>query len=468
MLRRFSIRYAVFSVIMDLVLTFAAFSIAIFIRPLLPPMPLLVQVNGVEVPLWTYWVVPFSWVFVFLVVSVYDAKRTYKIVDELQSVTIGSLLASLLCAGLFFLAFREFSRYVFITFIVLNISFLFGWRIVARIAVRMIRIPAAEKRVLVVGAGDVGRRVGAMINSYEWMGLSLVGFVDDENSAEMAPAPIIGRLAETRSVVMREGIDDVVIALPQDAYGYINTLVLALQDLSVNMRVVPDYFSLALYKASVDDFGGVPMISLRDPALNEFQRLVKRVFDLLFSSISLLFLSPVMLLIALLIKLDSNGPIIFRQKRVGENGQLFDMYKFRSMVVGAEKMQVQLSRKDANGKIVFKHRDDPRVTRIGRMLRRSSLDELPQLLNVLLGDMSLVGPRPELPWLVGQYEAWQHKRFAVPQGITGWWQVNGRADKPLHMHTEDDLYYIQNYSLWMDFYILFKTPLVVLRGKGAY
>jgi lipopolysaccharide/colanic/teichoic acid biosynthesis glycosyltransferase len=153
---------------------------------------------------------------------------------------------------------------------------------------------------------------------------------------------------------------------------------------------------------------------------------------------------------------------------VGENGRIFGMYKFRSMVEGAEAMQKQVSKVNGNGEIIHKCPDDPRVTRVGRILRRTSLDELPQLLNVLKGDMSLVGPRPELPWMVGQYEPWQHKRLAVPQGMTGWWQVNGRADKPLHLHTEDDIYYVQNYSLWMDIYILLKTPWVVMRGIGAY
>ncbi len=160
--------------------------------------------------------------------------------------------------------------------------------------------------------------------------------------------------------------------------------------------------------------------------------------------------------------------MLFRQQRVGENGRLFTMYKFRSMVVNAEELQEQVNEVDEEGHIIHKKPNDPRVTRVGRFIRRYSLDELPQLFNVLKGDMSLVGPRPELPWLVEKYEPWQRKRFAVPQGITGWWQVNGRSDKPMHLHTEDDLFYIQNYSLWLDLLILWKTVWVVLRGKGAY
>ena len=167
-------------------------------------------------------------------------------------------------------------------------------------------------------------------------------------------------------------------------------------------------------------------------------------------------------------RLDSPGAVIFRQERVGENGRIFFMFKFRSMVEGAEEMQADVNHTNGDGELIHKQPNDPRVTRVGQFLRRSSLDELPQFFNVLKGDMSLVGPRPEMPWLLTEYEPWQHKRFAVPQGITGWWQVNGRSDKPMHLHSDDDIYYVQNYSLWMDFYILFKTPWVVLRGKGAF
>jgi lipopolysaccharide/colanic/teichoic acid biosynthesis glycosyltransferase len=175
-----------------------------------------------------------------------------------------------------------------------------------------------------------------------------------------------------------------------------------------------------------------------------------------------------MALIVLAIVADSGRPALIRQQRVGENGRLFEMLKFRSMIVNVEASQPASPEKASGDAIVHKQPDDPRVTRLGRILRRFSLDELPQLFNVLVGDMSLVGPRPELPWLVDSYEPWQRKRFAVPQGITGWWQINGRSDRPMHLNTEDDLYYVYNYSLLLDILILIRTPLVVLRGEGAF
>ena len=158
----------------------------------------------------------------------------------------------------------------------------------------------------------------------------------------------------------------------------------------------------------------------------------------------------------------------FRQKRVGENGRLFEMLKFRTMVRNAEKLQSEVEKRDSDGNLIHKTKDDPRVTRVGRLLRRLSLDELPQLFNVIAGTMSLVGPRPEMPYLVEKYQPWQRKRFAIPPGLTGWWQVSGRSDRPMHLHTEDDLFYIQNYSIWLDIQILVRTAWVVLFGKGAY
>jgi lipopolysaccharide/colanic/teichoic acid biosynthesis glycosyltransferase len=160
--------------------------------------------------------------------------------------------------------------------------------------------------------------------------------------------------------------------------------------------------------------------------------------------------------------------VIFRQQRVGENGKLFWMLKFRSMVPDAEAYLDEVVERTEDGRIIHKKQDDPRVTRIGRFIRATSLDELPQLLNVLKGEMSLVGPRPELPWLVEQYEPWQCKRFAVPQGMTGWWQINGRSGKLMHEHTDEDLYYIQNYSLLLDIQILSRTLGAVLKRSGAF
>jgi exopolysaccharide biosynthesis polyprenyl glycosylphosphotransferase len=470
MLRRFSTNYAVFSMLLDGTITLVALFIAVISRPYFPQVPYLVPVTEISLPFWIYITVPFVWIMVFLVASVYDPKRTYRLVDELQTVSLASLLAALICAGIFYLFFREFSRWLFAFFFVINLFLLLGWRIIARLAWRIIHFPASEDRkVLIIGAGELGQRVGQMVREYNWTGLSLAGYLDDNPDTENRKNIIwLGKVNDIRRVVQEFDVSDVVVALPQSAFGKVNDLVRIMHDLPLFVRVVPDYYSLSLYQANVEDFAGIPMINLRDPALNDVQRLVKRVFDLVVGGIAALIILPLLGAVALAIKIDNPGKVIFRQKRVGENGRLFNMYKFRSMVIGAEMMQDEVTELNEEGDIVYKKADDPRITRVGRIIRRTSLDELPQLFNVLKGDMSLVGPRPELPFMIDYYEPWQLTRFAVPQGMTGWWQINGRADKPLHLHTDDDIFYIKNYSLWMDIYILLKTPWVVLRGKGAY
>jgi exopolysaccharide biosynthesis polyprenyl glycosylphosphotransferase len=224
------------------------------------------------------------------------------------------------------------------------------------------------------------------------------------------------------------------------------------------------------YDSAYGKFEGIPLIGLREPAIDGLDRLLKRLFDVVVSASLLIVFSPVMLIIALLIKLDTPGPVFFRQQRVGEGGCLFWMVKFRSMIAEAEQQEIRLLRRAPDGQSLFvKTPADSRITRAGRFLRRTSLDEVPQLFNVLKGEMSLVGPRPELPWLVEQYELWQHKRFAVPQGMTGWWQVSGRMQRAdPHQRVEDDLFYIRNYSLWLDLRILWMTIKAVIQGEGAY
>ena len=219
----------------------------------------------------------------------------------------------------------------------------------------------------------------------------------------------------------------------------------------------------------MEQLGDVVLVGLKEPVIGTIDRIIKRAFDLVVACLVLVVFAPLLAIMALFVALGSPGPLIYRSKRVGEGGRIFEMLKFRTMYADADQGETQLISETVDGKLVFnKQRDDPRVTPIGRILRRYSLDELPQLANVLAGQMSLVGPRPELPALVARYEPWQRKRFTVPQGMTGWWQISGRGDKPKYLHIEDDLYYIQNYSLLQDLRILWRTIGVVVKGEGAF
>lgn len=467
--RRHNTSYAILSMVLDAALTLSALALSVYLWPwLLQLMPSARLSSGLHLHPFFFVAVPLLWIVIFILAAVYDRSRNGKATEEIKAVTVATGLASLIPAGLLFFGFREVSGPLIAAFLVLDLSMLLGWRAIARIGLKELRLPATERRILIVGAGDLGRHLGEVIQERHGSGSSLTGYLDDDPRSSDHGLPVLGRLDDARQIVRQKRVDDVVIALPYRDQWQFNKLLTSLHDLPVQVRVMPDCVGRPPNRSATNEPGSSELPPLLDSALTGRQRLVKRLFDLIASSLSMLAVLPLMGLISVIIKLDSPGSAVFRQKRVGENGRLFDMYKFRTMIDGAEEMQEAINELNGDGDVVHKKPNDPRVTRVGRLLRRTSLDEVPQLINVLRGEMSLVGPRPEMPWLVNEYEQWQHRRFTVPQGITGWWQVNGRSDRPMHLHTEDDLHYIQNYSLWMDIFILLKTPLVVMRGKGAY
>jgi exopolysaccharide biosynthesis polyprenyl glycosylphosphotransferase len=468
--RRFSVNFALLSIGLDLFLVCVALALAAHLRPQLGFLPFSASYPVfIAIPLLVYPLFAIEWIAILFLFSVYDPRRNLHGINEFTSLTLGSMLAAVALAGTLYLSFREISRLLFIVFVVTGYSLMLGWRVAFR-AMAHIRPDQTTKRrrVLIVGAGTVGRELQKQIETNPRLGLAVTGFLDDSPEKRAAQRDIVGTLNSVQNVIQQYHIDDVVITLPQSAYKRMNQLVGELHHLPVKVWVIPDYFRLALHKAAVEEFAGLPMLDLRAPALSEQQRLVKRGFDLIFTFLCLPLVLPIMALTALAIFLVNPGPVIFRQQRVGENGRLFEMLKFRTMLPQAEASHPDANRVDEHGNHIHKSSADPRVTRIGRILRRASLDELPQVINVLRGEMSLVGPRPELPYLVDRYELWQRQRFAVPQGITGWWQVNGRSNKPMHLNTEDDLYYVQNYSLFLDIFILIKTTGVVITGKGAF
>jgi exopolysaccharide biosynthesis polyprenyl glycosylphosphotransferase len=408
---------------------------------------------------------------IFALFSIYDPLRTYRAVDEYQILSVTCFVAGLALAGLVYFTARDVSRLTLLYFYGLHFVLVTWWRAAVRLIRRSLNGKGRDlRKVLLIGGGEAARIALKRLDELEWAGVSLVGYLTD---GEAIPdvnetIPLLGSLTDVATIVPKLRVEDVLVALPAESYSKVNELVTRLLDKPCNIWVVPDYFSLLIYGGHVEDLGGVPMISLKSPTLTGYQRVVKRGFDLVFGTLLQLLFLPVMAVIAIAIKLDSPGSAIFKQYRVGENGQLFLMYKFRSMYEGADARLKEVIKYDEQGNIIHKSKDDPRVTRVGRLIRKTSLDELPQFFNVLKGDMSLVGPRPELPLLVEKYEPWQRVRFAVPQGMTGWWQVNGRSDKPMHLNTEDDIFYVRNYSLLLDLQICLKTALVILRGKGAY
>ena len=419
-----------------------------------------------------YVAVGLLWLVSFLSLAVYTPRKIIRWHDETQRIVLAHTIAALSLAGLLYLANIELLRLVYVYFYAISLILLLGYRLVLRLWHRQRRSSSRSvARILVVGAGRVGCAIVDEFDRQQWPGIHFVGFLDDDltkQGEELHKLPILGCIDDAPGIIGENRVDEVIIALPNHAHTRLSNLVAHLHDLPVRVRVVPDYFELAFFGATVESLGGIPLIGLRDPAIDGFQRFVKRLLDIFISAIVLMLTAPILAIIAFAIKREDGGPIFYRAQRIGENGQPFSMLKFRSMVVNADKIQANLNQVDEDGNTIHKQANDPRVTRVGHFIRRTSLDELPQLINVLKGEMSLVGPRPELPWLVENYKPWQRKRFAVPQGITGWWQVNGRSDNLMHLHTDQDIYYIQNYSLWLDIQILWRTINVVLRGKGAY
>ena len=423
-------------------------------------------------PLRLYFIAVFCWSMSLFLLECYNPQKVLRVTDEILRVLSASFLASLLFAGLVYFTYRDISRYQFIYFSLAATGLLLFYRLLLRILYKVhARGNRLDKRsVLVVGAGELGVRVANILIKQSRWGYELVGLLDDD-PLKMGWQPdglegkkVLGEVDQLKEMVTEHRITDVFIALPTRADKKLKNVVASLQAQAIRIMIVPDYFSLALVHARTDVMEGLPVIHLRAPVIDGANRIIKRLFDITVSAILILMIWPVLLVIAILIRLDSPGLSIFKQHRVGENGEIFLMYKFRTMVEGAEDDQEELNEYDMNGNLIHKHPDDPRITRLGRFLRRTSLDELPQLFNVIKGDMSLVGPRPEMPWLVDKYETWQRKRFAVPQGITGWWQVNKREGGVMHLDTKEDLYYVYNYSFWLDIKILLMTFKALFRG----
>jgi exopolysaccharide biosynthesis polyprenyl glycosylphosphotransferase len=467
MLRRFSINFALISMLLDVFTVAFSLWLSAALRPAMGGFDWFMPIpDEVNIPGPLYIVFSLLWVAVFGAAAIYDGRKYLRVMDEFAMLTLASLLTSIAAAGVLYLSYRDVSRALFLLFIILVYVLCLGWRVLVRLYFRS--QPAAvgaARRLVVVGSGTLAERVRAQIAESGMSSLTFLGFVDDRLDQE---TETLGKPQQIRDVVQSHQVSDVVIALPHSAYAEMGEIVRNMEDLPVQVWVALGFFDLALYKTEIDNFAGIPMLDLRASAIDDYQRMVKRAFDVVFGLLALFLSLPLMALAALAILLEDGAPVLFRQNRVGENGKIFEMLKLRTMVKNAESLQKQVEKRDEQGNLIHKTSEDPRVTRVGRVLRRWSLDELPQFINVVLGSMSLVGPRPELPALVEKYQPWQRKRFAVPPGITGWWQVNGRSDKPMHLNTEDDLYYIQNYSVFLDIQILVKTFWVVLLGKGSY
>ncbi|HKH47682.1 MAG TPA: undecaprenyl-phosphate glucose phosphotransferase [Thermoanaerobaculia bacterium] len=460
----------------DLLATLAAFFAGWFLRFEVEVIPVTKNVPDFTPYLRLVPAILILWPIVFHFHGLYQNRRGRSRVDEVLTIAMAVLVATVLLSV--FLAWYRppafpgsaqvftFSRAFIGLFALADVVLVMVARMATRFTLHRIRLSGFNvQRILVVGAGALGREITAKIQSHREMGFDVVGFLDDDPSktgATICGVPVLGTLRQADEILAAHGIDQVYIALPLEAHRKMLQMIDLMAQECVEIKLVPDVLQYAALRAGLEDVDGTPVINLSQVPLQGWSSMLKRAMDIAMALAVMVALVPIVPLIALLIWLEDRGPIFYRQERMGLDGKPFLIVKFRSMRVDAE----------ATSGPVWAVRDDPRRTRVGSFLRRTSLDELPQIWNVLMGDMSIVGPRPERPTFVREFK---HKiprymlRHRVKAGITGWAQVHGwRGNTSIKKRIQYDLYYIQNWSLSLDFKILWMTLRYALRHHNAY
>lgn len=409
------------------------------------------------------WVI---WAFTFKKMKMYQPMRGKRRILELFQLGRATVLAVLILIAVTYL-FREksvpFSRLVFLYFGVLAFSFTLAHRLIIRGSLQELRRKGYNLRyLLVVGTGKVAGDLITRIRRHRELGIQIVGCLAKDKNETVGPvgAPVVGDYSDLKKLLTTMDIDQVVLALPLEDNHYLPKVMEDLKNSTVDVKIVPDVYQFISAGGSIEEFEGLPVISVQESPIEGVNMFLKRMVDVWISLASLILLSPLLGLIALLVKLTSKGPVLYVQERVSLDGTRFPIYKFRTMRVDAENEGPQWSMKS-----------DPRTTPIGKFLRSWSLDELPQLWNVLAGDMSIVGPRPERPYFIHEFKEkipLYMLRHKVPAGITGWAQVNGwRGDTSLDKRIEYDLYYLKNWSLLFDLKIILLTVVRGLKDRSA-
>jgi exopolysaccharide biosynthesis polyprenyl glycosylphosphotransferase len=463
--------------LLDVVLVFAAFALAYYvryelqiIRPVFEPFR-----SGFGPYL------PYAAIFALMIYGNFRALGLYRgdqrgrsLWDELYAVSSGVANSTIILFGLYFL----FQPLVFSRLMALYIAIIATLLIgLTRIARRVIRSYLRSRgigvqRTLVVGAGEVGLAVLRTMVSRSELGYLPVGYLDDNPeriSQDLGRVKALGTTDFLLDAIRDEAVDTVVITLPWKQHEHILRLVQKSRNAGLEVRIVPDLFQLNMRQVQVENLDGIPLLGVNgDAILQGHQRIAKRVLDLALIVLSSPLLLILFALVALAIRLESRGPVFYTQRRIGLNGKSFNMIKFRSMIPNADELREQLIKERGEDPRHPKLKDDPRVTRVGRFIRATSLDELPNLFNVLRGQMSLVGPRPPTPDEVALYEPWHRQRLQTLPGLTGLWQINGRSDIPFDEMCLMDIYYIENWSVALDAQILVMTLPRVLLRHGAY
>lgn len=398
--------------------------------------------------------------------GLYEPRRVQRVFLEFLDVVKSAFAVWVAMLAILYLFHQfDFSRYMLTFYLILLPILMIMMRGAVRgILMNMRRRGKNIRKAVIVGAGKLGQMLHENIIRNPWTGIQVAAYLDDrpERIGKQFLGVPVEPLADLKRVIAKKGVDHIFIALPFDKQAQMRETMDALADEVVDVRLVPDLFSFTTLRKSVMDFDGMPILNMRESPLSGWNAILKRLFDIAASGAALLVLSVPMLLIALMVKLTSRGPVFYRQERMGLDGRKFDILKFRSMRIDAE---------EKTG-AVWAKKDDPRRTRFGAFLRKTSLDELPQFINVLRGDMSIVGPRPERPVFIEDFKKQVPRymlRHKMKAGITGWAQVNGwRGDTSLLKRIQYDIYYIENWSIWFDFRIMFMTFYRGFVSRSAY
>ncbi len=407
------------------------------------------------------------WVVVFKAFGLYRPRRISSKVSEIVDISKGTTIAVLILISLtFFVRQYEFSRLTFFYFWIICLVALSIERILFRELLRFIRRRGYNLRyVLIVGTGSLGQDVTDRMHSHPELGIKIKGFLSEDKSQignQLKGFKVLGAFENIRNVVVEQKIDMVLITLPLSAHERLKTILDDIGDEIVSIMLIPDLIEFATLRGGIGEFEGMPIISLRDTPLYGWNLVVKRVADIVLSLAVIFAVLPLMLVISILVKVTSEGPVLYRQERMGLDGKIFNMLKFRTMATQAEKETGP----------VWAAEVDSRKTTIGNFLRKTSMDELPQFFNVLKGEMSIVGPRPERQFFIQQFRDKVPKymlRHKMKAGITGWAQINGwRGNTSLEKRIEYDLYYIENWSLRFDLEIMWLTIWKGLINKHAY
>ncbi len=412
------------------------------------------------------------WLTLFWIYGLYEPRQVLSPVNEFKQVFHGVVAGTVLLLITDSFLNMNLARGWALLAMVSGFVFVGGERLAVRKTLHFLRRRGGDAtRTLVLGANHEGRTVARTLEREGWLGYEIVGFLDDDRPVGDQIGDgrtVVGSIGDVKRVISELRVNLILIAATAFETPKLNKVFWELQDCDVDMQITSGTVDLIASRMTVQSVAGVPLLYVRRTGISRLQQIMKRTLDIVGSLGLIVVLSPLLAGIAIWIRRDSKGPAIFKQVRSGRGGKTFVCWKFRTMVMDAESKLGELEHLSEGPGLLFKLKEDPRVTTVGRWLRRYSLDELAQLINVLRGEMSLVGPRPALPSEVEQYDDWVRNRLRVKPGMTGLWQVSGRAETSFDDYVRYDLFYIQNWSLSLDLWILWRTLRAVLSAEGAH